>query len=98
MRELKFDIPKARKLADDFLDFCEPGDKEFYRIGMTLRAACNEIEFLKADRAKLMAIAEIAKRRKDLWRDCWCDDSCYCDVHKKFDEDLDKAVAALEAE
>ena len=48
LRAGSFDVEKARKLADKMLDQCAPEDKFFIRIAMTLRAACNEIEFLKA--------------------------------------------------
>ena len=48
LRAGAFDIVKARKLADELLDFCAKEDKWYMRIAMTLRAACNEIEFLKA--------------------------------------------------
>lgn len=53
MKSGAFDIPKARKLADELLDSCAPEDKWFARIAMTLRAACNEVEALRREKQAL---------------------------------------------
>lgn len=46
----KFDCAKARKLAEQMIDLCDPSDEFFMRLAMTLRAACNEIEMLRAEK------------------------------------------------
>jgi hypothetical protein len=48
LRAGAFDVEKARQLANELLDSCAPDDKLFMRIAMTLRAACNEVDFLRA--------------------------------------------------
>lgn len=59
----KFSVEKARRLAEELIDSCVPEeDKWFMRIAMTLRAACNEIEFLKAE----MAAREVVRLSENL--------------------------------
>jgi hypothetical protein len=50
---MAFDVKKARKIAEDFMEYLEPEDKEFLRIGMRLRAACNEIERHREENRRL---------------------------------------------
>lgn len=62
----KFDVVKARKVADDFMEFLEPEDKSFLRVGLTIRAACNAVDDLAA---KLAIAREALEHYAEA--DCW---------------------------
>ncbi len=53
MKSGKFDIDKARELADELLDFCAAEDEWDRRVAMTLKAACNEVMFLRREKQAL---------------------------------------------
>lgn len=51
----KFDVAKARKLADRMLEYPDEIGSEQRRLAMTLRAACNEIEAMRERQGRVVA-------------------------------------------
>lgn len=45
---MSFDVTKARELADWHLEYPDELDRKTHRLAMSTRAACNEIERLRA--------------------------------------------------
>lgn len=87
-----FDCEKVRTLAEDFLSFMDPKqDREFYRVGMTLRAACNEVDALRAEIQRLSTGATMHDEPKDRGRD----EDAIADMKAAAADEVERLTGAL---